>query len=185
MRGWDWKNDRRLHAAIGVAVVVLAAKWLFTGDLLHYVKTFQGEAFVTQWDDEGNVQSVQTPASSAVVAMVIDVAMWVFVAIGSRVLFGSLAIFGAVRQTSVPQSTQSVEAVVDERTQALQWAQQLAIAAGNNDRVAGDELWLKLREYQLRKEIADAVSRNDLVAAVLLLAELTGRKSTKRGSNVQ
>jgi hypothetical protein len=187
MGKWDWKNDRRIHFAVGLAVLVLACKWLITGSLLRSIEVLQGGVTTSVWDDMGNVKSV--PVSTFMegwLPLIFDFAVTLIVAIGAKIVAGSLTLFGGVRSTVSSPVVQANEAVPsDEKAQALAWAQQLAIAAGANDKAAGDELWAKLRDYQLRKEIAAAVASGDMVAADSLLAELTGRKAMKRGSNVQ
>jgi hypothetical protein len=187
MGKWDWKNDRQIHFAIGLAVLVLACKWLITGSLLRSIEVLQGGVTTNVWDSTGNVESV--PVSTFLegwLPLIFDFVITLVVAIGAKIVAGSLTLFGGVRSTvSAPVVEVSDAVPSDEKAQALAWAQQLAIAAGANDKAVGDEVWAKLRDYQLRKEIAAAVAKNDMESADSLLAELTGRKATKRGSNVQ
>lgn len=186
MGSWDWKNDKRLHAAIGVAVVVLALKWMFTDSLLRSVEVLQGNVTRDQWDN--NVVT-SVPVSTFLegwLPLIYDGVVWLLVAVGSRVLFGAISGYTAVKSLVNKQSV--VPAIdttpVDAESQVVEWGRKLVIAAGDNDLVARDEMWTKLRDYQLRKQIYDAVAKNQMESADLLLAELTGRKvAAKRGSN--
>jgi hypothetical protein len=196
---WDWKNDRRVHFAIGLAVCLLAIKWLFTGSLLYSVEVIQGEVTKSVWDDMGNVKSV--PVSTFLegwLPLIFDFAITAFVAIGARVLVGGLSIFSGVQGVingQVKPKVEPAEAVVQpvgEQEQMRAAVIDLGRAAAANDAVALEQLRIALRQPQALRELQDAYRVGDIDAANRLTAELNAMlepgkaaATRKRGGNVQ
>lgn len=189
MGSWDWKNDKRLHAAIGLAVVVLALKWMFTDSLLRSVEVLQGNVTRDQWDN--NVVT-SVPVSTFLegwLPLIYDGVVWLLVAVGSRVLFGAISGVTAVKSLVQKQSavvdvkTQSVEAVVDTEGQLRSYVLSLGECAAQNDRTNGDLFWGKIREHRVREAFREAAASGDLETADAMLSELTGKAVKKRASN--
>lgn len=185
---WDWKNDRRMQFAVGLAILVMGISWLFTGDLLYAINILRGDAVRERMDNEGNLSSVPVPTSVAVTSLVVNFAMGAVVAIGAWVLnlggivfgklsSGSQAAASGVSATNLPASDSE-----DDRTRKLVVA--LATAAQANDREKMDSLRVELRLPKAMDELQDAYRAGDLELAASLNAELqdmiAGPKATPK-----
>jgi hypothetical protein len=206
---WDWKTDRRVHFAVGLAVCLLAAKWLFTGSLLYSVEAIQGEVTRTVWDDQGNVKSVPVSAFTAGwLPLIFDFAITVMIGIGARVLVGAMSIFSGVKQAASEPSklsksgkSEAGKSETEASASGLQLSEQdqmraavidLGRAAAANDVAALEQLRIALRQPQAMRELQAAYQAGDIEAANRLTAELNAmlepaKAAAKKrgGTNVQ
>lgn len=176
MGSWDWKNDKRLHAAIGVAVVVLALKWMFTDSLLRSVEVLQGNVTRDQWDN--NVVT-SVPVSTFLegwLPLIYDGVVWLLVAVGSRVLFGAISGYTAVKslvnKQSVVASVESQSVAIDEVAQGQKLVADFVVAAQKNLPAQLEECRVQLRKPEALFELNEAYEKGDLEKAALLSTEL-------------
>lgn len=174
---WNWKNDRRIQFAIGLAVVLVGVKWLFTGTPLFAIGDLQAAPA------EG--QSKASATATALLPVVVDLVVGVLVAVGAWVVNLAGMIFSRVSGSEAPAS--SVEA--DSSSKARQTVLDFARAAARNDLVAMESLRVQLRRPEALAEYRDACEAGDVEAASRLneeLAKLIGGSvpavTKKRGS---
>jgi multisubunit Na+/H+ antiporter MnhC subunit len=189
---WDWKNDRRMQFAVGLALLVMGISWLFTGDLLYSINILRGEAVRERIDNDGNVSSVPVPTSVAVTSLVVDFAVGAIVAIGAWVLnlggivYSKLAGSPSSQPVADKSTVMPVAESEDDRTRKLVVA--LATAAQANDREKMDALRIELRLPKAMDELQEAYRAGDLELAASLNAELqemiAGPKTTPKRKGV-
>lgn len=172
MASWDWKNDRRVQFAIGLAIVLVAAKWLFTGSLMSDVEVMRGQVTEQVMDEDGALKSVPVPTSAGVISIAMDFLIGALVTIGAWVLnLGGLLVGRLTNSTTSPSLVDEPPPVSeDEKTRKLAIA--LAAAAQSNELDQLEALRIQLRLPMAMDELRDAYQAGDLTAAGTLNAEL-------------
>lgn len=169
-----WKSDRRVQLAIGLAVVFVAAKWLFTGSL------FYAAVDMTATPAEGQTKVGLT--ASALLPIVFDLVIGALIAIGGYAINLAELVLGRVKQLVDPVTGQPVAASpptaatdvvsLDSPGSLKRAADALADAAAVNDRERGDQLWSQIRKPYALAELNDAYTKGDTEAANALVKEL-------------
>lgn len=134
-----WLEDRRVLFAIGLAVTLLAIKWLFSDTLLSAADTIE----------EGKTGS----ATTAILPFLLDGFVTIMVAIGTRVAFGALFVAGrlqtALSPTENPAQPTATAAAPIQTTAAPQslaaLRDELADAVAANDRPRENDARRRLR----------------------------------------
>ena len=172
MASWDWKNDRRVQFAVGLAIVLVAAKWLFTGSLMSDVEVMRGQVTEQVMDEDGSLKSVPVPTSAGVISIAMDFLIGALVTIGAWVLnLGGLLVGRLTNSTTSPSlADESPPVSEDEKTRKLAIA--LAAAAQSNELDQLEALRIQLRLPMAMDELRDAYQAGDLTAAGTLNAEL-------------
>lgn len=157
------KNDRRFQFAIGLAVVLVAVKWLFTGTPLFAIGDLQAAPA------EGQTKAGATV--SALLPVVVDVAVGALVAVGAWVVNLAGMIFSQV-SGSKSDSSPAVDVAVNSADKTRQAVIDFARAAAKNDREAMESLRVQLRRPEAIAEYRDACEAGDVEAVSRLNEEL-------------
>ena len=173
----NWKTDRRVHLAIGLAVVFVAAKWLFTGSL------FYAAVDMTAKPAEGQTSAGLT--LSALLPIVFDLAVGVLIFVGGYAINLFDLLFGRVRQlvdpdTSQPQAVSGVAGVtasesavsLDSPNSMKRAVDALGDAAAMNDLDQMEKLRKQIRKPYALAALNEAYSKGDTEAAAALVDEL-------------
>ncbi len=171
----NWKTDRRVQLAIGLAVVFVAAKWLFTGSL------FYAAVDMTAAPSEGQTKS--GIAFSALIPVVFDLAIGAFIGIGAYVINLAELLVGRVRSlvgqpepithAATTVSAAAVESVSLDSPGSMRSAvMALGDAAASNDLDQLEKLRKQIRKPYALAELNDAYSKGDTAAAADLVDEL-------------
>jgi len=183
----NWKTDRRVQFAIGLAVVLVAAKWLFTGDL------FYAAVDMTQQPADGQTQT--GVASSAVLPILVDILVGGLVFVGGWVLNLGELLIGRIQTAINPpaqlaasqavsqSSNRDAVVAVDMAGTLRQSVISLGDAAAINDLDAMERLRVQIRKPFALAALNEAYGKGDTDAASLLVAELNKMHesaSTKR-----
>jgi len=173
----NWKTDRRVHLAIGLAVVFVAAKWLFTSSL------FYAAVDMTAKPAEGQTSAGLT--LSALLPIVFDLAVGALIFIGGYAINLFDLLFGRVRQlvdpdTSQPQAVSGVAGVtasesavsLDSPNSMKRAVDSLGDAAAMNDLDQMEKLRKQIRKPYALAALNDAYSKGDTEAAATLVDEL-------------
>lgn len=172
----NWKTDRRVQLAIGLAVVFVAAKWLFTGSL------FYAAVDMTAAPSEGQTKS--GIAFSALIPVVFDLAIGAFIGIGAYVINLAELLVGRVRSLVDPNTGQQTAAAVaapastaepvslDSPGSMRSAVMALGDAAASNDLDQLEKLRKQIRKPYALAELNDAYSKGDTAAAADLVDEL-------------
>lgn len=174
------KTDRRIQFAVGLAVVLVLAKWLFTGSL------FYAAVDVQRVPADGQTSAGVTV--SALLPLVVDLVVGVLVSIGLWIMNAGEWLFGRVRSdmqaSAHPQSplhadTSQVASSppVPSVLVGLQGLNQeivldLGRAALSNDQEKLELIRWQLRKPQAIKELAEAYDQGDADTVQARKAEL-------------
>jgi hypothetical protein len=161
------KSDRRVQFAVGLAVVLVAAKWLFTGNL------FYAAIDMTTAPSEGQTKAGLT--LSAIMPIVVDVVVGVLVAIGTYVFNIGEYLFGRVQNARSPSpdtSHASESAPADSSTDMRAAVIALGDAAAMNDIESLERLRVRIRKPYALFELQQAYEKNDLDTVGELVVEL-------------
>lgn len=164
---WDWKNDKRVKFAIGVAVTAIAVKWLFTGTPLFAIFDFQAAP------EDGQTKS--GVAIAAVLPVVIDLVVGIFVGVGAWVMNIGEVIAGFVssRVHAVDSGSATAGApVLSEDSLTKKLVVEFASAAQVNDLQQLEALRVQLRMPMAMDELQAAYRAGDLESASTLNTEL-------------
>lgn len=173
MGTWDWKNDRRVQFAVGLAIVLVAAKWLFTGSLMSDVEVMRGQVTEQVMDEDGALKSVPVPTSAGAISIAMDFLIGVLVTIGAWVLnLGGLIMGKLTNSTTSPSLADESPPPVSEDEKTRKLAIALAAAAQSNELDQLEALRIQLRLPMAMDELRDAYQAGDLTAAGTLNAEL-------------
>ena len=181
-------QDRNVHIAIGLGLVLLAIKWGFNGDFQFTKETLAGTATVDVIDNEGVVTSEPVPRDAGVKNQVLDL-IWGAIAIIGMILarIGSLVIalvtylinrFDQPQPqvaSSMPDPVNPAKAVPEP--QSSEDAQreavlELARAAKRNDQEMVRQWSIALRRPDALTELQKAYVTGDRIAISALTAEL-------------
>ena len=161
---FDWKNDRRVQFAVGLAIVLVAAKWLFTGTLLFAIADLQSAP------EDGQTRTGLV--TNALVPGFVDTVVGVIIAIGAWILNlgGMLAgmISSNLRPAPAPAETSTVNDFDRRRNEVIEFAQ----AAADNDKETLEALRVQIRKPQALAELNEAYTVGDTESASRLKAEL-------------
>lgn len=188
---WDWKNDRRMQFAVGLAILAIGISWL-SGNLFYAINILRGEAVREQIDNDGNVSSVLVPTSMAVTSLIVDFVIGAVIAVGAWGMNLGGIVYGRLSNNSSSQPVADKSTVMplaeseDDRTRKL--VVSLATAAQANDREKMDALRIELRLPKAMDELQEAYRAGDLELAASLNAELqemiAGPKTTPKRKGV-
>lgn len=176
----NWKSDKRVHLAIGIAIAFVGAKWLFTGNLFYAV------ADVMQKPAEGQTKVGLT--FTALLPIVFDVVIGGLIAVGAYSVNLAELLFGRARQlidknqvaTSPPDPSPHVAAVVgvdpslDSPIAMKRAVDALGDAAAENDREQIEKLLKQIRKPYALAALTEAYGKGDTEAAAALVSELNG-----------
>ena len=183
----NWKTDRRVQLAIGLAVVFVAAKWLFTGSL------FYAAVDMTQKPAEGQTSAGLTV--SALLPIVFDLVIGGLIFVGGYAINLAEMLFGRVKQLIDPDTGQPVaptvmssmagpSATVDPAPVSLdspgsmkKAADSLIDAVAANDVDKTERLIIQIRKPYALAELTEAYTKGDTDAAASLVSELNRMQS--------
>lgn len=177
---WDWKNDRRVQAAIGVFVIVLAIKWLASDALQYAAAIYSGEITREVVDEEGFTKAVPVSFGfSTVLPLVLDVALAIVVGVGAWVinvggwLFDRVTSGLHVTSPAVAASEGSAikPVVVTDDDSVRQLVISMGKSAQTNDIDQLEAARIQLRLPQALDELRVAFASKDLDRADSLFAE--------------
>ncbi len=151
-----WFADRRVQFAIGLAVVLVAAKWLFTGSLLYTADTLES----------GETGSVTT----AVVPLVLDILVGALIGIGAWVVNLVEVMAGKVKQQTSSQPTGVRISNDSDAMRSNVIALGNAVAVGDTESI--EPLMTMIRQPFAIRELSEAYSAGEIEKAELLSAEL-------------
>ena len=192
MGNWDWRNDRRLHAALGLAIILLAAKVMFTDTWTESVKVVSGSTKVVESVDvDGNVKAIPVSVfTDGWLPMLLDLAYGVLVFIGGKFLAGALMGADLIRSTVTgkPNAPPAVEpASLDVTTDDFR---EYIKATKVNDADSVNQYRIKIRKPDACRELNQACIEGDFVKGDAIYAELKQLfdvspvpAKQKRGSN--
>ena len=202
---YDWRKDRRLLGAIGIAVVVLGIKWLFTGSLLFDIDVLRGTATRQIVTEDGKTAAVPVDKIVAVTDVAHDFIITALVAIGTWTvnlgeaiyLFVSRGVSRIAHMNDSPPTTAtdlpapmtygSVAAagsVADpEVTKRQGEVLDFARSAASNDKARMEELRIAIRKPRAVEELLEAVGQGDFEIGDVVYSELkelwSGAKEAK------
>lgn len=174
----NWKTDRRVHFAIGLAVVFIAAKWLFSNSL------FYAAVDMTSKPAEGQTSAGVT--LSALLPVVFDLLIGGIIFIGGYAVNLAEIVFGRVKQLVDPNTGQPVanvsaaanptaaaEAVsLDSPNSMKRAVDSLGDAAAMNDLDLLEKLRKQIRKPYALAALNEAYTKGDTEAAAALVDEL-------------
>ncbi len=146
-------KDKRVRFAIGLAVVLLAIKWLFSDSLLFAMSTIE----------EGNTGS----ATTAFLPLVLDFFIGALVAIGAWVIDAGSFLVGRFSPSSQPAAALSTDAD-SMRSNVIS----LGNAVASNDIDAIEPLMTLIRQPFAIRELSEAYTSGKMEEAERLSAEL-------------
>ncbi len=177
----DWKNDRRVQFAIGLAIVFVGLRWLFTGNLFF--------AAVDMSAEPANGQTRAGVTINAVLPVLIDVFVGSLIAVGAWMINLSELIVGKLKGSLSPPQAEPTAAVAsmpsaEDRMRSL--VIDLGRAAWENDLEKLEALRWQIRKPQAIAELSAAYDANDMETAASRKAELDkmlglNPKSVKKG----
>lgn len=174
----NWKTDRRVQFAVGLAVVFVAAKWLFTGSL------FYAAVDMTAKPADGQTSAGVT--FSALLPVVFDLVIGGIIFVGGYAINLAEIVFGRVKtlldpETGQPQSSASLagpssvetsQVSLDSPASMKRAVDQLGDAAAVNDLELLEKLRKQIRKPYAMAALTEAYSRGDTEAAATLVDEL-------------
>lgn len=167
----DWKNNKRIQIAVGLAVVVLAFRWLFSNTL-----SDAALAYSTPPLDEGQVGDPAT--ALAMIWPFVELAMVILGAIGLYVLNLGDWIWSQMKGVADSEvSIKSIAPATEKTTTNVNpevMQRNLARAVAMNDDAEIGRLRVLVRRPYALGELVDAVNENDFSKAETLFGELRG-----------
>jgi hypothetical protein len=167
----NWKTDRRVHLAIGLAIVFVGAKWLFTGSLLY------AAVDMTAKPAEGQTSAGVT--FSALLPVLFDLVIGGIIFLGGYAINLADIVFNRARQIVSPDTGQTVavpptssEPLVDSASGMRQAILSLGDAAASNDLESIERLRIQIRKPYALASLSEAYGKGDTAAAAELVAEL-------------
>lgn len=173
----NWKSDRRVHFAIGLAVVFIAAKWLFSNSL------FYAAVDMTSKPAEGQTSAGVT--LSALLPVVFDLLIGGIIFIGGYAVNLAEIVFGRVKQLADPNTGQPVASVgtaapaaaaeavsLDSPNSMKRAVDSLGDAAAMNDLELLEKLRKQIRKPYALAALNEAYTKGDTEAAAALVDEL-------------
>jgi hypothetical protein len=174
----NWKTDRRVHFAVGLAIVFVAAKWLFTGSL------FYAAVDMTAKPADGQTSAGVT--FSALLPVVFDLLIGGIIFIGGYAINLAEIVFGRVRTLvdsggantkadgleGHPTDAASQAVSLDSPASMKRAVDQLGDAAAVNDLELLEKLRKQIRKPYAMAALTEAYSRGDTEAAAVLVDEL-------------
>lgn len=159
----NWQ-DKRVQAAVGIFVIVLAVKWLASDGLLYAASVYSGDITRETVDAEGFTTSVPvTFGWSTILPLVFDALLALVVAVGAWVInLGEFLVGKFSKQNITPQARlPPSDTVVTDDDSIRKLAISLADAAQRNDSEALEANRVKLRMPQAIDELREAFSAKD------------------------
>jgi hypothetical protein len=162
----DWKNNKRIQIAVGIAVVVLAFRWLFSNTVSNALLAYNEPPL-----EEGSVGDPMT--ALAMIWPFVELAMAILGAIGLYVLNAGEWIWAKAQGTSDQPMLQ--ESTVDSpvasiNPEAVQ--RDLARAVAINDTAEVEKLKVLVRRPYALGELVEAVNGGKWDKAEGLFSEL-------------
>lgn len=155
----DWKNNVRVQIAVGVAVIVLAVRWLFA-------PTLQDAALAYSTPAPAEGQLADPVSGLALIWPAVEIVLAVLAGIGAYVINLGEWLFSKIQTQASPTKQQTVATSPDEIQRDL------IQAIATNDQAARARLEPMVRGPEAISELTAAVATGDFETAEAKLAEL-------------
>lgn len=202
---YDWRKDRRLLGAIGLAVIILGIKWLFTGSLLFDIDVMRGVATRQVVREDGNTAAVPVERVEGVASVATDFVITALVAVGTWAvnlgeaiyLFVSRGVSRIAHMNDSPPTTAtdlpapvtygsvaaSLSVADPEVSRRQDEVLNFARSAASNDKARMEELRIAIRKPRAVEELLEAVAQGDFEIGDVVYSELkelwSGAKEAK------
>lgn len=170
-------SDRRVQFAVGLALLLLAVKVMFTGSLLSSIEVMRGNVTEAVRADDGTMTRVTVPASQGMLEIAFDAIVTIVAGIGGYALTAIVLLFSRLQSMATPVETTISSSIeppvsVDSDSGLRKAVIALGEAAATNDLEAMERLRVQIRKPFAMESLNEAYREGNTTAAAVLVAEL-------------